>query len=191
MARLALALALILAAALSACGCPRCPKDSQEGVGVTYAKPPTGAERGALASVIQLIIAEAGPEDPAVRAFDSALSRGLVVIGRLNNSPSAPVRGYVMLLDGRIALDDAFVRVAPPDAGYLANPKTWPLIPVVYAAGRRLQGNVTWLQSVEAARPLAGRLADRVEQGGAENVLPNGTRTGDLARALGYWKESF
>ena len=188
------AILLVLGAVLfgSAClPCPKCAVDSQDGVGVSYISPLAPVEKGAVASVIQLLAVQAGPESPEIRALDSGLASGMLVIGYFNRPPRSQVRGYVLMKDGRLALDEGFVRAAALDAGYLSDMRTWPFIPVLYAAGHRLAHGGTWMDSVTAARPFAVSLAETVERGEASRTLPSRMDTSGLARALRFWQENF
>ena len=182
----------LLVFTLSGCVCPKCPLDSLDGVGVALIKKPNGAERGAIASVLQVLTAQTGPESPEVRAVDSALASRRLVVGKFHPSPRHPeARGYVMMKDGRIALDVSFVRAAPPDSNYLADRRTWPLIPILYASGHRLVRGGTWRDSVTAAGVFSDELADGVESGRVAGTLPAGTDRAGLARYLRNWKRIY
>ncbi len=182
----------LLTPILSGCACPKCPIDSQDGVGVALIKNPNAAERGAIASVLQVLTAQAGPESPEVVALHSALASRRMVIGRFHPSPRHPeTRGYVMMKNGRIALDLYFVRAAPPDSNYLADRRTWPLMPILFAAGYRLVHGGTWRDSVTAAGAFADELADGVESDRVAGALPAGTDRADLARFLRNWKQIY
>ena len=173
---------------VGACACPKCAVDTMDEIGVSEVNPPTGIDRGALASVIEFLVATAGVESTQVRAIDSAIASEALVLGFFVASPwAADVRGYALMKDGRIVLDVRLVRAAPPDARYLAHPQVWPLIPFLYAAGHRLAHGGTWLDSIAAARPFATAAADAIEAGAADSPLPPGVPPGALADYLRRW----
>ncbi len=189
-----LLLAMSVAAAWTAvgCRCPRCPLDSMDGVGVSLPSSPNAAERGALYSAFALVAAEAGPEAPEVQALDAALSGHNVVIGRfLVTRDTSHIRGYALLSDGRVALEERYARGALPDANFLASRNVWPLIPYLYAAGYRLARGGTWNDSHAAAVEFTGRLADALDAREHSALLPPGTDIPLLARALRYWQANF
>ena len=185
-------LSALLGAELSGCTCPKCPIDSTDGVGVALIKRPNSAERGAIASVLQLLTAQAGPESPEIRAIDSALASGQLIVGQFFPSKLNPeTRGYVLMKDGVIALDISFVRSAPPDSNYLADQRTWPMFPVLYAAGFRLARGGTWRDSVAAAGAFADDLAAGVLSGRVDGTLPAATNRELLAAFLRNWKHIY
>jgi len=174
------------------CACPKCPIDSTDGVGVALIKNPNPAERGAIASVLQVLTAQVGPESLEIRAIDSALSTRRLVVGQFFPSEQNPeTRGYVLMKDGAIALDISFVRSAPPDSNYLADPRTWPMFPMLYAAGYRLTHGGTWRDSIAAAGAFADDLAEGVSSGQVTVTLPAATDRAQLARFLRNWKQIY
>lgn len=190
--KLLLATALLVPTLLPACACPKCPIDSTDGVGVALIKNPNSAERGAIASVLQVITVEVGPESPEVRAIDSALSSRRLVVGQFFPSEKNPeTRGYVLMKDGTIALDISFVRSAPADSNYLADQRTWPMFPMLFAAGYRLAHGGTWRDSIEAAGAFADDLAEGVSSGRVAGTLPADTDRALLARFLRNWKQIY
>ncbi len=185
-------LPILALAVLSACACPKCPLDSTDGVGVALIRNPNAAERGAIASVLQVLTAQAGPESAEIRAIDSALSARRLVVGQFFPSAKNPeTRGYVLMKDGAIALDISFVRCAPPDSNYLADQRTWPLFPVLYAAGHRLHHGGTWRESIAAAGAFADDLAEDISRGSVAETLPTSTDRALLARFLRNWKQIY
>jgi len=186
-----LTVVLALSAGLlpAACACNRCAVESLDGVDVSVLSSPTAAERGAIASALALVTVEAGPESSEVRAIDHALGSRRLLIGWFHRAEDgSAVRGYALLRDGRVVLDHEFVRAATADSGYLADPRSWPFVPFLYAAGRRIAAGGSWESSVEAAGSFAGSLAETVEAGRADGVLPVGTDDVALALALKRWR---
>ena len=181
---------LALAALSGACACPRCPKETFEGVGVVMPAAPNGAERGAISSVIQLLAV--GGDSLETNALSTGLATRRIVIGAFATAPRANrIRGYALMKDGRLALQDFYVRSTPPDSSYLKNPRTWPLIPIIYAAGVRLAGSGDWAQSIAATKEFMPKLAERIRSGEAAAALPPGTNTKELARSLMAWGRTF
>ncbi|MCU0725560.1 MAG: hypothetical protein MUE73_07215 [Planctomycetes bacterium] len=188
--RVALAAVAVLAvAAASGCYCPKCPVDTADGIAVSTVSILSSAERGALFGALGFVTAECGPESPEVRALDIALSGNSTVVGRFQPTrDSMHVRGYALLKDGRLALDDRLVRAAPPDAQFLADPATWPLIPFLYAAGYRMAHGGTWEESNAAAHAFADQLAKSLDQGRHAALLPPGVEPWHLAKGLRSWQ---
>jgi hypothetical protein len=189
---LLLAAAAVAAVPVAGCRCPRCPLDTMDGIGVSLPSSPSSAERGALYSVFALLAAEAGPGAPEVQALDSALSGHNVVIGRfLVTRDTSHIRGYALLNDGRVALEERYARGALPDTNFLASRNVWPLIPYLYAAGYRMARGGTWNDSHAAAVEFTGHLADALDAKKHSALLPPGTDIPLLARALRYWQANF
>jgi hypothetical protein len=185
-------LAGLLATLLAGCACPRCPVDSVDGVGVAVIRNPNSSERGALAAVLGVLYAQTGPESAEVRAVDTALGQYGLVTGGFHSPPDNPdTRGYVLMKDGRIAVDATFIRAAPPDSDYLADRRTWPLFPVLYAAGCRLVHGGAWRDSISSAADFAEELAAGIEAGRITAALPPDTDLEALARFLREWRNLY
>jgi hypothetical protein len=96
-----------------------------------------------------------------------------------------------LLKDGRLALQDQLVRAAPPDARFLADPATWPLIPFLYAAGYRMAHGGTWAESRAAAGAFAAQLAASLGAGRHAALLPPGVDPFRLAEGLRHWERHY